>query len=565
MLNNNLDTSLVSQKDNLSFIEKIRETEHSRQVDLNYLKLLDLPYIIRIAIYLRVSSPGQAKKDKVSLQEQESVIKQMVKIHPDWEIVAIYNEGGESGKEMETREKFEEMVKDAKLGKFDLIIAWSTDRLARNTIEMQNCRNEMRKYGIQITSVLEPLSIVDPRKLTEKVKPQDRMMSFFVDLKAEADNETRSERFSMGKIGKAKKGINPCKVGYGYRKIVRYENGDPNKKIEIDVVIEEEAVIVKEIYFIYDTKGWGFRRIADYFNLKGIPSPKGGLWSYSTIKYILQNPTYTGLVRWGWRLSQSKASRTRLRQGHEGIIVQGQHKPIIEPELFQRVQDKIIIRAKLGGRAVASKGLLSGLIFCGRCGGHGYLWSSKPTNKNPSGAAYLCGNYSQHGTSVCPSRYLISKIKVEEAVVQKIKKLASNPEAQDEFIKQSKSSKTKDIKLQIKNIKKSIEENIQKKERIKNLLINQDFNEKSVIEFKDEMTKCDLQQMAQENNLEKLEKELTGEMETEKMTKETILSLMDFDRIWENSELERKKMLLATIIKKVVISGDKKIYIEFNH
>lgn len=36
-------------------------------------------------------------------------------------------------------------------------------------------------------------------------------------------------------------------------------------------------------------------------------------------------------------------------------------------------------------------------------------------------------------------------------------------------------------------------------------------------------------------------------------------------QICENSELERKKMLLATIIKKVVVSGDKKIYIEFNN
>lgn len=565
MLNNNLNTSLVSQNSNLSFIEKIRKTEHGRQVDLNYLELLKQPYKIRVATYLRVSTLKQAEDEKVSIPEQKDSIFLEINRHSNWENIYIYDEGGNSGSKMETRNEFERMTNDGKQGKFDLIIAWNTDRLARNVDEMTVYRTEMRQCGVQITTVIEPSAVVDPRILTPKFKSQEKILNFFNDWKAEADNETRVARFSLGKIGKAKKGINPCKVGYGYRKMVIYENGDPDKKKEEDVVIEKEAIVIREIYFIYDTKGWGFRRIADYLNLKGIPSPNSGLWSYSTIKYILQNPTYTGLVRWGWRLSQSKASRTRLRQGHEGIIVQGKHQSIVEPEQFQRVQDKMIIRAKLGGRAVASKGLLSGLIYCGRCGGHGYLWSSKATNKNPSGAAYLCGNYAQHGTSVCPSRYLISKIKVEEAVVQKIKKLASNPEAQDEFVKQSKSSKTKDIKLQIKNIKKSIEENIQKKERIKNLLINQDFEEKTIAEFKEEMTKCDLQQIAQENNLEKLEKELTGEIETEKMTKETILSLMDFDKIWESSELERKKMLLATIIKKVVVSGDKKIYIEFNH
>lgn len=565
MLQDNFNTSLISNNSSVSFIDKIRETEHSRQVDLNYLELLKQPYKIRVAIYLRVSTLKQAEDEKVSIPEQKDSIVLEINRHSNWENICIYDEGGNSGSKMETRNEFERMTNDCKQGKFDLIIAWNTDRLARNVDEMTAYRTEMRQCGVQITTVIEPSTVVDPRTLTPKFKSQEKILNFFNDWKAEADNETRVARFGLGKIGKAKKGINPCKVGCGYRKMVVYENGDPDKKREEDVVIEKEAIIIREIYFIYDTKGWGFRRIADHLNLKGILSPKGGLWSYSTIKYILQNPTYTGLVRWGWRLSKSKESRTRLRQGHEGIIVQGKHKPIIEPEQFQRVQDKMIIRARLGGRAVASKGLLSGLIFCGRCGGHGYLWSSKPTNKNPSGAAYLCGNYSQHGTSVCPSRYLISKKIVETAVIEKIRELASNPEAQDEFVKQNKSNKTKDIKLQIKTIQKIIEENKTKKERIKNLLINQDFEEKTATEFKNEMTKCDLQQIAQENNLEKLEKELTGEIETEKMTKETILSLMDFDKIWENSELERKKMLLATIIKKVVVSGDKKIYIEFNH
>jgi len=565
VLQDNFNTSLISNNSSVSFIDKIRETEHSRQVDLNYLELLKQPYKIRVAIYLRVSTLKQAEDEKVSIPEQKDSIVLEINRHSNWENICIYDEGGNSGSKMETRNEFERMTNDCKQGKFDLIIAWNTDRLARNVDEMTAYRTEMRQCGVQITTVIEPSTVVDPRTLTPKFKSQEKILNFFNDWKAEADNETRVARFGLGKIGKAKKGINPCKVGCGYRKMVVYENGDPDKKREEDVVIEKEAIIIREIYFIYDTKGWGFRRIADHLNLKGILSPKGGLWSYSTIKYILQNPTYTGLVRWGWRLSKSKESRTRLRQGHEGIIVQGKHKPIIEPEQFQRVQDKMIIRARLGGRAVASKGLLSGLIFCGRCGGHGYLWSSKPTNKNPSGAAYLCGNYSQHGTSVCPSRYLISKKIVETAVIEKIRELASNPEAQDEFVKQNKSNKTKDIKLQIKTIQKIIEENKTKKERIKNLLINQDFEEKTATEFKNEMTKCDLQQIAQENNLEKLEKELTGEIETEKMTKETILSLMDFDKIWENSELERKKMLLATIIKKVVVSGDKKIYIEFNH
>ncbi|MFA5025964.1 MAG: recombinase family protein, partial [Candidatus Shapirobacteria bacterium] len=396
-------------------------------------------------------------------------------------------------------------------------------------------------------------------------KSQDKVLNFFNDWKAEADNETRVARFNLGKTGKAKRGINPCKVPYGLRKIINYENDDPDKKQEVDIVFEKEAIIIRDIFNYYDQNGWGFRRIAEELNTNGTPAPKSKLWGYSTIKYILQNPTYTGLVRWGWRLSESKRSRTRLRQGHEGIITQGKHKPIISPEQFQRIQEKIAIRAKLGGRAIHSPGLLSGLIYCGRCHGHGYLSTGKQSKKSNAWSAYLCSKYAQYGKSGCSHRYIISKVKVEDAVVQKIKELASNPEAQDEFISQSKSSKKSEIKAKIKLINDTFEKNKEGRERIKNLLITQDFDSKMVAEFKDQLTKYDVQEIRQTKELEQLQKELNQESKTEKLTKKTILSLMNFDKIWETADTNEKKMLLATLIRKIIVSNEKNIYIEFNH
>ena len=143
--------------------------------------------------------------------------------------------------------------------------------------------------------------------------------------------------------------------------------------------------------------------------------------------------------------------------------------------------------------------------------------------------------------------------------------MASNQEAQDEFIKQSRSSKKDDIKARIKVINETFDQIKQSRERIKKLLINEDFDTRMVADFKDELLKFDLQEINLKKELENSEIELTHEAETEKQTKEAILSLMDFDKIWESSEMDQKKMLLATIIKKVVISGDKEIYIEFNH
>jgi site-specific DNA recombinase len=564
MLNTNFNTTPVPQP-TLAYIEMVRELEHSRQVDLNYLELLHRPYTIRVAIYLRVSTIKQAEEKKVSLPEQESAILQVVKSHSDWQIVATYNEGGNSGKEMETREQFKAMESDAIQGKFDLIVGWSTDRMARNMEEMTAFRKQMRDYGVQITTVMEPTNVSDPRTLSLDFKSKDKIISLLLDWKAEADNETRVARFNLGKIGKAKRGVNPCKVPYGFRKKIEYENGDPDKKQEVDVVVEKEALVVKMIFDYYDHSDWGFRRIAEELNSRNILSPNLGLWGYSTIKYFLQNPTYTGLVRWGWRLSDSKKSRTRLRQGHEGIIAPGKHRPIISPEQFQRVQDKIAVRARLGGRAIHSPGLLSGLIYCGRCQGHGYLSIGKQSKSSSAWAAYLCSQYAQYGKTGCTSRYLISKKKVESAVVQKIRELAASTEAQEEFIRQNQSNKKNDIKAQIKVLEKETKRIEKDRSRITNLLATTDFDEKIISDFKDKLTKLDIQEISKTKELEKLKITLENETKSENVTRETILSLMDFDKIWENADIYKKKMLLASLIKKIVVSNDKDIYIEFNH
>ena len=150
-------------------------------------------------------------------------------------------------------------------------------------------------------------------------------------------------------------------------------------------------------------------------------------------------------------------------------------------------------------------------------------------------------------------------------MIQKIRELASNPNAQEEFVKQSRSSKKGEINAKIKAIKESFVTIGEGRERIKNLLISQDFDSKMVSEFKAQLTKYDVQEIGQTKELEKLEKELTQETKTEKLTKETILSLMDFDKIWESADIDRKKLLLATLIKKIVVSNEKDIYIEFNH
>ena len=71
---------------------------------------------------------------------------------------------------------------------------------------------------------------------------------------------------------------------------------------------------------------------------------------------------------WGWRHADYKKNKQRKLRGHQGIMVKGEHTPIITEEIFNLAQKEKTIRAgSQKGRAKMSKGLLTGIAKCIRC------------------------------------------------------------------------------------------------------------------------------------------------------------------------------------------------------
>ena len=464
------------------------------------------------------------------------------------------------------------MVKeDAPKGLFDVIVGWHTDRLARNADEMTDLRADLRKIGVQATSVLEPIEITDPKRLLFENPGIKKLLAFLLDWKAEQDNFTRTERLNLGKQGKAKKGLIPCKAPYGYRKCIYYENGDRNKKVEEDIIVPEEARVVTLIYDSYDFKGMGLRKIAVHLNDKGISAPRGGEWCYSTVKYILQNVTYIGVVRWGWRLSCSKISRARLQAGHQGLIEKGMHEPIISEEQFERVKKKLESRKKLGGRAVASKGLLTGLLKCGICGENAYISSypsayayqmAKRGKRKEDYArchAYICSTASKKGSKAC-KKYMGSQRKIEGAVIQQIKKLASSQRAQKAFEEEIKKDNTQHLKDKILLLQNEISKLPEVRHRYSiaygNGVMNIDEYGKTSAELNETENKL-------RHEISELEKEIGQSVVTEEKVNKALQAFKDFNLIWKEATFERKKDLIRDIIKEVRANG-KKIELEFN-
>jgi site-specific DNA recombinase len=560
---NNFNT-VILKNDDETFIESLQKTELHRLIDPAFLENLQKPYKIRVGYYLRVSTAKQAEADKVSLSEQEIAIKEII-TNNKWEIYDCFRDAGISGSYTESRDGFNRMIADAKAGKFDVIMAWCTDRLARNVNEMTAIRADLENYPVQITTVKEPNEIVDPRLLNPKKKDRiKKLVAYVQDLNAELDNVKRVERFESGKLGKARKGKIPVKVPYGYRKFTSFENGDPKKRIEKDIIVEDKALIIREIFDLYDKQSLGMVKIASHLNLKGLKSPTGKKWCFSTIKYILQNPTYTGIVRWGWRLSTSKDSRTRLMQGHKGIIVQGQHEKIIETDQYNRVKEKIRIRAKLGGKSVSSNGLLTGILKCGRCGGGTYFtqypnWHAYTKAKNERDnytevATYFCSTYANYGKSGCSKRYIISAKKIELVVLAKITELAKSKEARKEFANQMKKNNSEQIKKNISGLKDSLQKIDDKDTRLKLAYTNGAI---SLGEFSDDRHRLGNERDALSKHIGELEIRLVKEERLAVQSETALLALADFDKSWGNANFFERKALLQGILEKITVSNDK--------
>jgi DNA invertase Pin-like site-specific DNA recombinase len=97
---------------------------------------------VRAALYCRVSTNNQTVENQLLELRQ-------VAARSGWEIVGTYCDEGISGaKDRADRPQFDALIKDANRHKFDLIAAWSIDRLGRSIQTLIGFMNEMNEIGI---------------------------------------------------------------------------------------------------------------------------------------------------------------------------------------------------------------------------------------------------------------------------------------------------------------------------------------------------------------------------------------------------------------------------------
>ena len=221
---------------------------------------------------------------------------------------------------------------------------------------------------------------------------------------------------------------------YGYKKTL-------SKKGHL-IIDEEAAAVVREVFTLF-SQGYGKTAIARMLNDRGIPNPteykrlhglrykqptrkkNSTLWKYFAISDMLTNEIYIGnMVQGKYGSVSYKTKQNKPRPKEEWYRVEGTHEPIIDRELWDKVQSMVAEKAK--PFTVGTIGLFARKARCMNCG---YTMRS---NKQTDGRHYLqCSN--RHVAKDACIGSFISVKKLEQAVISELNKLSQEYLDKDEL------------------------------------------------------------------------------------------------------------------------------------
>ena len=329
----------------------------------------------RAALYARYSSDNQSV---ASIDDQFRICREYA-ARESWRVVGTYRDAAISGASMILRPGIQALLRDAQRGEFEIVLAEGLDRVSRDQADVATLFKHVRFAGVQIVTLSEG-------EITElHVGLKGTMNALFL-----KDLAAKTHRGIRGRVEKGKSGGGRC---YGYDVVKRTDSdGEPIRGER--TINEAEAEIVRRVFREF-AAGISPRAIAQRLNEENIPGPDGLLWADSTLRGhaargtgLLNNELYIGRLVWN-RLRYVKNPATgkrvsRINPRDKWVMSDVAELQIVDEKLWSKVkvrQDQLAFKyANAIAAAQAAhanrlnfthrpRSLLSGLLYCGCCGG----------------------------------------------------------------------------------------------------------------------------------------------------------------------------------------------------
>jgi len=303
-------------------------------------------YLLNVVIYARYSSDNQREE---SIDAQIRAIKEYA-AREGHNIIRIYADEAKSAT-TDQRPEFLAMMKDAESGLFQAVIVHKLDRFSRDRFDSAYYKRHLKKCGVRLISVLENLD--------------DSPESIILESVLEGMAEYYSRNLSREVMKGMKETAYQCKHTGGIPPL-GYDVG-PDKTY---VINETEAEAVRLIFQMY-ADGHGYGAIIDALNARGFKTKAGRPFGKNSIHDLLKNEKYTGVFVFNkvYNKVDGKRNGHKLKPDSEIIRIPGGCPAIISKELWERVKKRLDANKRATG-AYSAKivYLLSGLIYCGKCG-----------------------------------------------------------------------------------------------------------------------------------------------------------------------------------------------------
>lgn len=379
---------------------------------------------LRCAIYARYSSD---KQSPASIADQIRKCREYAKAG-GWLVLErhIYSDEAISGATSE-RPGLKRLLAAAEAKSFDVVLIDDTSRLSRKTSDAMIFSERLRFYGVRIIFV------------SQNIDSENEQADVLVSVHGIVDSlyiKELAKKTYRGIEGRALAKQHTGGRIFGYRN-VPIEN--PNQsdsygrpvisgaRLELD---EEQAKTVRKIFQMY-AGGLSIKGVAKKLNANNVrsPQPREGRqqsWAPSSIRVILRNERYRGIVTWGKTrkvrhpISGSKTKRDRPEG--DWVRVEMPEQRIVSEKLWLRVQERLAFvnrvwgsNGRKGGK-VNGKYIFSGLLRCGICGANYVLVSG--VGYGHKSAEYGCPAHAFRGT--CANGRRVKKDTLEAELLAKL-------------------------------------------------------------------------------------------------------------------------------------------------
>lgn len=445
--------------------------------------------------YVRVSTDNQL--ENYSIEEQTDRLKAYCQAK-GWTLLHIYIDGGYSGGNTD-RPALQEMLQAITKNHIDAVVVYKLDRLSRSQKDTLTL--------IEDKLLANHTDFVSINENFDTSTPFGKAMIGILSVFAQLEKDQITERFTMGRIGRSKAGYfhggGNAPTGYNY------QDG-------MLVINEYEAMQVRQVFSLFlagKSINAIHRQLAAQYTTK---------WSSTKVRNILQNSIYIGKVQF-------------LQQEYTGL-----HQPLIDEKTFHTANRLLHSSEREQKKTNAQKTpfragyLLSGLLFCAKCGArysvsHGYYKCYSRSKDNPK---YVLDPNCKN------QNWPIEEL--DALICGQIEALIAQPEVLQKTLS---AAQNKTVKIDKKAIKKRLAEISSQLQKLIDLY---------------QIGTIPMEVISQRaNTLAEEQKALESELNQSDEVPATDLfcsALQDYQNGFQLGDLEQRRLLLSSLIERVLIN-----------